>query len=690
MKGANACTKFCIVEGPQRFHVRVRHRSPVWMAQPGTPGDAGPDVDVDRTPEARQGVVGWRHHFTRALQGDGHHGGFWDGGRQTGHACFRFQQERGFGALGTRAFREDPDRPSSAKQGHGTLEGILCTALTVGFDLPCRAHQPSAWPGLKVTVLGEVVGLPSGGHDHHDGVHVRKVVRGQDDRSTSWDVVQATHAQPHEEPHGWVHHDPDSTVVRVPKFHSLRLVDAAAESDVAPWVRCFCAHGMTRSGGVKKLQAEGVHHDLLRLHEPFAKAQDGPCRRVVMRGAVVGLLLCLVVLPVHAPFVAAETWEEDGWLRTPLAEERLEAGDEFGCAGFPGLSWANDPGAVASACRAYLGERTNASRWGDAPLSIGTPRGLTASDHTTLGGLGFTVHGDDLGLSNGAWHDAEDVPLVEEDWYDLGRRGGSLERDVADLEGLRSALDEGGVVNLYWVGRVGDISIRHDADVVDMLLERDDVWFTTWGEAWSTWAIGRCHEFSLEVVDERRVGFTLLDTDACRGANPEVWRVPTTWRVSLPSHVGVDAVLVDGTPAVDLSTERNTAVGWRIDEGDLLLSLSVGQRMEVLVNSDVNRSDLDVIEMTPQWNGRSVAVTVAGHDTTDLQRWSRRFLEVEDLRFTWLVSPRVADPDMPWLPWVGVLAGAATVAGMRYVISRDDGTSAIVKPGQGHARDAEE
>ena len=86
------------------------------------------------------------------------------------------------------------------------------------------------------------------------------------------------------------------------------------------------------------------------------------------------LLLAVLVLPATAPLAAAQAWEEDGWLETSMAVERIEAGDEFGCYGMPGLSWANDPGAVATACRDYLTARTPASIWGEAPMSLYTPR----------------------------------------------------------------------------------------------------------------------------------------------------------------------------------------------------------------------------------------------------------------------------------------------------------------------------
>ena len=88
-----------------------------------------------------------------------------------------------------------------------------------------------------------------------------------------------------------------------------------------------------------------------------------------------GVLVVSVVL--HPVALAEAAWEEDGWLRTSFAKERLELGDEFGCYGMPGLSWSNDPGAVANACKAYIEDRTNASRWGVSPLSTYTPATLT-------------------------------------------------------------------------------------------------------------------------------------------------------------------------------------------------------------------------------------------------------------------------------------------------------------------------
>ena len=63
--------------------------------------------------------------------------------------------------------------------------------------------------------------------------------------------------------------------------------------------------------------------------------------RLALPGFLVVLILAVVFHPVA---LAQSAWEEDGWLRTSLAQERLDAGDEFGCYGMPGLSWQNDAG----------------------------------------------------------------------------------------------------------------------------------------------------------------------------------------------------------------------------------------------------------------------------------------------------------------------------------------------------------
>ena len=96
------------------------------------------------------------------------------------------------------------------------------------------------------------------------------------------------------------------------------------------------------------------------------------------------LSITLLMVVIHPIALAESAWEEDGWLRTSYANDRLIAGDEFGCYGMPGLSWSNDPGAVAQSCKGYIEDRLNASSWGVSPLSIYTPDTLTMADHTRV------------------------------------------------------------------------------------------------------------------------------------------------------------------------------------------------------------------------------------------------------------------------------------------------------------------
>ena len=53
------------------------------------------------------------------------------------------------------------------------------------------------------------------------------------------------------------------------------------------------------------------------------------------RTLTIMVLACLVSVAWSPIAVAESTWEEDGWLTTTLAQDRLDLGDEFGC--YPGL-----------------------------------------------------------------------------------------------------------------------------------------------------------------------------------------------------------------------------------------------------------------------------------------------------------------------------------------------------------------
>lgn len=385
-------------------------------------------------------------------------------------------------------------------------------------------------------------------------------------------------------------------------------------------------------------------------------------------------LASTVLLVIAHPVALAEAaWEEDGWLRTSYAQERLELGDEFGCYGMPGLSWDNDPGAVASACHAYVTDRINASRWGEAPLSIHTPSSLTMADHTKVASQGFPVHGDLTGLDDTAWHDAEDVPVDVWDWFNLGRRGGSLEKGMASLEDLSAAVDDGGLVNIYWIGRVNDATVRHDRDVLAYLDQHPDVWFTTWGEAWSSWSAKRCYEFHHEVDASSNndvLHFEALVTEACTAATDGLaWNVPLTWLIDLG---GQKVVSVKGESGAlpSIEGERTSQEGWwQQEDGVLVVSLLNGHPVEIEVLGE--GLDYDVLGQALFFNNHSAAVTVAGHQTTDLFTWSKRFLDSTEVRFTWLLQPRPVEGVHGWIPYAVLGVGFLTVVAMLGVLGKE-------------------
>ena len=373
------------------------------------------------------------------------------------------------------------------------------------------------------------------------------------------------------------------------------------------------------------------------------------------------LVLAMLMSAMFAPTVLADVkWEEDGWLAT-IGSERLEMGVEFGCYGLPNLSWKADPGAVALECREYIEKRIDASKWGNSPISTFTPDGLTAAQHTIIGNQGFSIHGDNTGQSSTAWHSAENEPEREYDWYDLGRRGGSLEKGIAEISDLESELDSGGLVNMYWIGRIHDATVRHDRDVVDMLSARDDVWFTTWGEAYSYWTVERCNSFN-HSLSNSTLYFEPIDSIACSAAS-NAWNIPITWVADIESA----EVLNSSLPELDVS-DSTTKEGWRQEGSILYISVLAGHEVEFDLTED---TEYDILGRTKFFNNKSAALTIAGHSTTDLFLWSKRFDDQDFLKFTWLISPRGLDEGLEWLPYAGLGVLLVSVSGIWLLLKKD-------------------
>ena len=336
-------------------------------------------------------------------------------------------------------------------------------------------------------------------------------------------------------------------------------------------------------------------------------------QRYTVAFMLVGLLASSTLA---APVLADVEWEKDGWLTTALADERLTLGDEFGCYGMPGYSWFNDPGAVAKECRSYIENNTDASKWGENALSTYVPSGLTMAQHNYIKSQDFVVHGDNTGLNDTVWYSSIDAPNDTWDWFNLGRRGGSLEKGIGDLDTVRSAVDEGGLVNLYWIGRVNDATIRHDSDVVDYLQNDAEAWMTTWGQAWSYWSTTQCYQLT-KTLDESTSELTFLSelTEQCTSVAPLAWDVPVTWRLSFENATVTDVQNLAGISLTNLTGQRQTAEGWRMDGTDLLLSVKRGTVVQVLLEGE--NIEFDVLNQSQFWNGYDAAVTIAAHDTTD-------------------------------------------------------------------------
>ena len=378
------------------------------------------------------------------------------------------------------------------------------------------------------------------------------------------------------------------------------------------------------------------------------------------------MILCLVFTPAS---LAEENWDEDGWLNTNLVQERLNNGDEFGCYGIPGLSWQADPGAVAAECRNYIQQRTVANAWGENPISTYSPNGLTMSQHQIISQQGFVIHGDVNGLDYTAWHNSTDQPTDLWDWFNLGRRGGSLEQIIGSVDDVKAAVEEGGLVNMYWIGRVNEATIRHDSDIEDYIANEADAWLTTWGQAWSYWTKSRCYEFDHSISPEDGnyvISFESLIKEQCTELFPERWNVPVTWMIDL-GQAELISVESYGESLEDIANKRHTQEGYsKADNQYLHLSVIDGRSVNITVESEY----YDIMGISQFWNNHTSAITIAAHETTDLFKWSKRFVDQDNLVFTWLVEPRAVD-SADWLPYAALGVGAVAILSMLVILKRE-------------------
>ena len=108
---------------------------------------------------------------------------------------------------------------------------------------------------------------------------------------------------------------------------------------------------------------------------------------------------------------------------------------------------------------------------------------------------------------------------------------------------------------------------------------------------------------------------------------------------------------------------------WQQEDGTLVLSVVNGHAVNITLNA--SNVEYDVIARSDFFNNHSTAVTVAGHQTTDLFRWAKRFVDDTEVRFTWLLQPRVAEGADAWIPYAVVGIGVLSVFLMLGVLGRE-------------------
>ena len=357
------------------------------------------------------------------------------------------------------------------------------------------------------------------------------------------------------------------------------------------------------------------------------------------------IVSALICLPLLAPTVAGE-WGTDTWLSSVIAQERLDGGDEFGCHGYEGVDTNDEPWVIA-ACREYLESHTNSSRWGKNPISFGIESEVIDSQTgDSLKNSGFQIVGD----------------MVEEAPEGLEiaiRNGASLEKGVAD-RGLIESAEEDSLVSIHWRARIGDLRVREDKDVISWL-EEQPVWFTTWGEWHHHRASGNSTSAFLD-------GPTITIESPSQNIGTDSWIVPGTVMVEF------DSTVVDVTDSSGLSMtlltggERKLVVGWRNVDGGIIVTQNPNTTVYVELENDVEQ-----IETTPMstFNDLNYSVTIVGHHTTNLFRWTQDFSGT-DLSFTWLIERPLNDDEVGWkLPLFAVTMLIAVPISIVYLIKTD-------------------
>ena len=142
-------------------------------------------------------------------------------------------------------------------------------------------------------------------------------------------------------------------------------------------------------------------------------------------------------------------------------------------------------------------------------------------------------------------------------------------------------------------------------------------------------------------------------------------------------------VFSDGTELQELGLENKTLIsGWRQEGTNLWITLESDQNATVIMENvteikfnsedcgDLIEEDCILRSKPRYFNNHSWALTISGHHTIDLFKWSMKFDE-SPLVFTWLVEPQEVE-DFSWiLVIIAAGAGIGAVTYTRHLILRD-------------------
>ena len=356
------------------------------------------------------------------------------------------------------------------------------------------------------------------------------------------------------------------------------------------------------------------------------------------------VIFTILIIPLFSSPVVGE-WKEDVWLNSVIGPERLTMGDEFGCQGYENLNIEDNLWAISS-CRDYLVSMTNASRWGVSPISFGVSGSYISENASNeIINSGFKIIGDQL-ISN------PDGLVV------MDRNGGSLEKNIANIEILNSS-EEDELISIHWIARVHDLQVREDKEVISWLVQQN-IWFTTWGEWYYHSESGK--NIEIQSDESNIISINLEKNDG--------WNVPGSVKISFDGEI--NSVLDQNNQLYPKYFDNTTHLqtGWRQLDDGIILTLNPGDEIKITLNSSDNSFSHQPLTT---FNQLHHSVTVVGHHTTNLFKWSKDFQsdEFSKLRFTWLIERPAAITKNWILPVLAIGIIIAVPIAIRVKINED-------------------